>query len=93
MPWIESSDKLFQQTFDITNPYDEPIAFKIKTTSPKHYCVRPNVGLIGPRGKQEIEVVLQPRKDKFLIMATPSEGKSATEVTSSEYVSTLLFAS
>lgn len=63
------------------------MAFKIKTTSPKHYVVRPNVGLIGPMGEQEVEVLLQPRKDKFLVMTATSNGKSATEVTSSEYVS------
>jgi hypothetical protein len=81
----ESSDKLFQQVFKIINPHDEPLAFKIKTTSPKHYCVRPNVGLIGPRSEQEVEVLLQPRKDKFLIMVAQSDGRSASEASASEY--------
>jgi hypothetical protein len=30
------------------NPNDSPILFKIKTTTPKRYCVRPNVGHIEP---------------------------------------------
>lgn len=34
--------------------------FKVKTTAPKHYCVRPNSGVIKPRSSTEISVHLQP---------------------------------
>lgn len=30
----------------LTNPTDRHMAFKIKTTAPKQYCVRPNSGFI-----------------------------------------------
>jgi len=32
----------------LTNPSGKRIAFKVKTTAPKRYCVRPNSGLIEP---------------------------------------------
>ncbi|KAF9125622.1 phosphatidylinositol-binding protein scs2, partial [Mortierella sp. GBA39] len=38
----------------IRNPTQLPIAFKVKTTAPKQYCVRPNSGRIEPG--QELEV-------------------------------------
>jgi hypothetical protein len=56
-----------------------PIAFKVKTTAPKQYCVRPNAGRIPPGESCEIQVLLQAfkeepptdfkPKDKFLIQA------------------------
>jgi hypothetical protein len=42
------------QTLRIKNPNHVPVAFKVKTTAPKQYCVRPNSGRIEP-GK-EVEV-------------------------------------
>ena len=32
----------------ISNTGKDPLVFKIKTTAPKTYCVRPNAGLILP---------------------------------------------
>lgn len=71
---VSASEKLH-----ITNKDTGPIVFKIKTTSPKQYCVRPNSGRIEPGEKLEIQILLQPfkeeppadfkSKDKFLIQA------------------------
>lgn len=38
----------------LKNPIDKTIAFKIKTTAPKRYCVRPNCGELDPKEKAEI---------------------------------------
>ncbi|XP_057484850.1 vesicle-associated protein 2-2-like isoform X2 [Actinidia eriantha] len=55
------------------------VAFKVKTTSPKKYCVRPNIGIIKPRSKGDFTVTMQAQrsvpselrcKDKFLIQST-----------------------
>ncbi|KAJ2556475.1 phosphatidylinositol-binding protein scs2, partial [Coemansia sp. RSA 1933] len=56
-----------------------PVAFKIKTTAPKLYCVRPNAGRIEPGDGIDVQVVLQPMaedppagkgcRDKFLIQS------------------------
>jgi hypothetical protein len=32
----------------LTNPSEKRVCFKIKTTAPKRYCVRPNAGLLEP---------------------------------------------
>ena len=32
----------------LTNPSEKKVCFKVKTTAPKRYCVRPNCGLIDP---------------------------------------------
>ena len=55
------------------------VAFKVKTTSPKQYCVRPNAGIIQPNQAADIQVILQPlredpppdykTKDKFLVQS------------------------
>ncbi|KAI9203954.1 PapD-like protein [Polychytrium aggregatum] len=72
--------QLSRQTLIVTNEAsDSPIAFKVKTTAPKKYCVRPNSGRIEPRGSMEIQILLQAAlsdpslelksKDKFLVQA------------------------
>lgn len=39
---------LVKRTLSVTNNNAHPIAFKVKTTAPKQYCVRPNSGRIEP---------------------------------------------
>ncbi|KAI7886326.1 PapD-like protein [Lichtheimia hyalospora FSU 10163] len=61
----------------VTNNNDDPVMFKVKTTAPKQYCVRPNAGRIEPKSQVEVQVILQPFKeeppidykckDKFLV--------------------------
>jgi hypothetical protein len=41
----------------MTNNRDVPVAYKVKTTAPEHYRVKPTVGLI--EVGQEIEVSVQ----------------------------------
>ncbi|KAI0322349.1 PapD-like protein [Amylostereum chailletii] len=64
----------------ITNNNAQPVAFKVKTTAPKLYCVRPNSGRVEPGETVEVQVILQAMKDepplntkckdKFLIQTT-----------------------
>ncbi|XP_053692691.1 vesicle-associated membrane protein/synaptobrevin-binding protein [Sabethes cyaneus] len=61
----------------LTNPTDHNILFKIKTTAPKKYCVRPNCGLLEPKNTVEITIILQPfifdatekNKHKFMVQS------------------------
>ncbi|EZF28939.1 hypothetical protein H101_07374 [Trichophyton interdigitale H6] len=39
----------------LRNPNSDPVAFKVKTTAPKHYCVRPNSGRIEPGKQVEVQ--------------------------------------
>lgn len=67
------------QTLKISNPNASPVAFKVKTTAPKQYCVRPNSGRIEPGKEVEVTVLLQAMKqeppldakcrDKFLVQS------------------------
>lgn len=67
------------QILKIKNANQTPIAFKVKTTAPKQYCVRPNSGRIEPGKEVEVTVILQPFKqepgpevkckDKFLVQS------------------------
>lgn len=61
------------------NNSDQDVAFKVKTTSPKKYCVRPNIGVLKPKSICEFSVTMQAQraappdmicKDKFLIQST-----------------------
>lgn len=46
----------------LTNPTDKNVCFKVKTTAPKRYCVRPNSGFVEPHGV--VEVAGKPRISK-----------------------------
>ncbi|PGH22949.1 hypothetical protein AJ80_02998 [Polytolypa hystricis UAMH7299] len=67
------------QTLHLRNPHNDPVAFKVKTTAPRRYCVRPNSGRIEPGKHVEVQVLLQAMKedpppdtkcrDKFLVQS------------------------
>ncbi|CAN6582045.1 unnamed protein product [Malus baccata var. baccata] len=72
----------------LTNLTDRYVAFKVKTTSPKKYCVVPNVGVVLPKSTSEFSVTMQaPRtgmvdmecKDKFLIQSTIVSSRTTDE--------------
>ncbi|KAI4327181.1 hypothetical protein L6164_019673 [Bauhinia variegata] len=74
--------ELEKQTFcdlKVLNNSEHHVAFKVKTTSPKKYFVRPNTGVIQPWDSCIIRVTLQAQreypsdmqcKDKFLLQST-----------------------
>ncbi|KAI1778301.1 VAMP-associated protein [Hypoxylon cercidicola] len=69
----------------IKNHSTQPVAFKVKTTAPKQYCVRPNSGRVEPGKEVEVSVILQAMKqepppdtkcrDKFLVQSVPISGE------------------
>ncbi|XP_013162223.1 PREDICTED: vesicle-associated membrane protein-associated protein B isoform X3 [Papilio xuthus] len=72
---------LFEQGFTthmrLTNPSSDTVLFKIKTTAPKKYCVRPNSGVLEPNSKVDIAITPQPvyldpnekHKHKFMVQS------------------------
>lgn len=65
-------------SMQLTNKTDQYIAFKVKTTNPKKYCVRPNTGIVLPASACNVTVTMQAQKetplemqckDKFLIQS------------------------
>jgi len=61
----------------LKNPSDKKVCFKIKTTAPKKYCVKPNSGVVDPNTEVAIAVSLQPfdydpaekNKHKFMVQS------------------------
>jgi hypothetical protein len=41
-------------SLSIKNPTEKRIAFKIKTTAPKRYCVKPNSGVLDPSQSMKV---------------------------------------
>ncbi|SCP05883.1 vesicle-associated membrane protein, putative [Plasmodium ovale] len=52
------------QVVKLENISDRKVAFKIKTTAPNNYLVRPSFGLINVRETIDIQIILQPLSDK-----------------------------
>ena len=56
---------------------EKKVCFKIKTTAPKRYCVKPNSGVVDPNTEVQIAVSLQPfeydptekNKHKFMVQS------------------------
>ena len=75
----------------LKNSTGDRIAFKVKTTSPKKYCVRPSSGIIEPHGLKEVQVIMQAQReppasysdcrDKFLVQCV-KVGGTVKDVTS-----------
>ncbi|KAH6822983.1 Plant VAMP membrane family protein [Perilla frutescens var. hirtella] len=62
----------------LANKTDQYVAFKVKTTNPKRYCVRPNAGVVLPYSVCNVTVNMQAQKeappdmqcrDKFLVQS------------------------
>uniref|UniRef100_V9KQX8 Vesicle-associated membrane protein-associated protein B n=1 Tax=Callorhinchus milii TaxID=7868 RepID=V9KQX8_CALMI len=61
----------------LKNPTDKRVCFKVKTTAPRRYCVRPNSGIIDPGSTVTVSVMLQPfdydpnekSKHKFMVQS------------------------
>ncbi|KAF7150177.1 hypothetical protein RHSIM_Rhsim02G0014000 [Rhododendron simsii] len=50
------SKKQCSCAIQLINTSDHYVAFKVKTTSPKKYCVRPNTGVVKPKSKCDFTV-------------------------------------
>jgi len=61
----------------LANPTDKRVCFKVKTTAPRRYCVRPNSGLVEAHQAVSVAVMLQPfdydphekNKHKFMVQS------------------------
>ncbi|EEF50326.1 vesicle-associated protein 1-2 [Ricinus communis] len=77
-------------SLQLLNKSDNYVAFKVKTTNPKKYCVRPNTGVVLPRSTCDVIVTMQAQKeapldmqckDKFLLQSViASPGATAKDI-------------
>ncbi|XWS35660.1 hypothetical protein CRYUN_Cryun20dG0015700 [Craigia yunnanensis] len=74
----------------LVNKTEKYIAFKVKTTNPKKYCVRPNSGIVLPGSTCNVTVTMQAQKaappeqcrDKFLIQSVVApDGATYKDIT------------
>ncbi|XP_027931250.1 vesicle-associated protein 2-2-like isoform X2 [Vigna unguiculata] len=80
----------------LANHASHHVAFKVKTTSPKKYCVRPTVGIVQPHGTCDFTVTMQAQrtappdfncKDKFLVQsAVVPAGTTEDDISSDLFV-------
>ncbi|KAK4788186.1 hypothetical protein SAY86_019505 [Trapa natans] len=78
-------------SLQLSNKTDSYVAFKVKTTNPNKYCVRPNTGVVLPRSTCDVIVTMQAQKeappdmqckDKFLLQSVKtSDGATAKDIT------------
>eukprot|EP00798_Chlamydomonas_sp_ICE-L_P014746 gene14746-20794_t len=74
-------NKQLLATISIKNPLDQRLAFKVKTTAPKTYVVRPSTGFVAPNSTAMVHVLMASQKDfpidgqhcsdKFMVQTTP----------------------
>ncbi|KDP28797.1 hypothetical protein JCGZ_14568 [Jatropha curcas] len=77
-------------SLQLLNKSDNFVAFKVKTTNPKKYCVRPNTGVVSPRSTCDVIVTMQAQKemppdmqckDKFLLQSVvASPGATSKDI-------------
>ncbi|XP_043716355.1 vesicle-associated protein 1-3-like isoform X1 [Telopea speciosissima] len=78
-------------SMQLANKTDQYVAFKVKTTNPKKYCVRPNTGIVLPGSTCDVTVTMQAQKeappdreskDKFLLQSVAApHGTAAKDIT------------
>ncbi|KAM5572874.1 vesicle-associated protein 1-2 [Rosa sericea] len=78
-------------SLQLSNKTDSYVAFKVKTTNPKKYCVRPNTGIVLPRSSCDVIVTMQAQKeapsdmqckDKFLLQSVKTnDGATPKDIT------------
>eukprot|EP00195_Chlamydomonas_chlamydogama_P000528 CAMPEP_0202919824 /NCGR_PEP_ID=MMETSP1392-20130828/76531_1 /ASSEMBLY_ACC=CAM_ASM_000868 /TAXON_ID=225041 /ORGANISM="Chlamydomonas chlamydogama, Strain SAG 11-48b" /LENGTH=353 /DNA_ID=CAMNT_0049613283 /DNA_START=723 /DNA_END=1786 /DNA_ORIENTATION=+ len=73
-------NKQLLANISINNSLDKRVAFKVKTTAPKKYVVRPSSGIVDGKNTVNIQVIMQAQKDyptdfanckdKFMVQTT-----------------------
>jgi len=74
----------------VHNPTSSDQAFKVKTTAPKKYCVKPNTGIVPAGATTVVTVIMQAQRevpadlencrDKFLVQNTVAEKGEGDDV-------------
>lgn len=91
-------NKTLTEALTLKNDSDAKVAYKVKTTAPKRYCVRPNAGVLGPKETINVEVLLQPLKelpeglvckDKFQVLSIPLKPDENKDVDIKKYWDTV----
>ncbi|XP_074359007.1 vesicle-associated protein 1-2-like [Apium graveolens] len=80
--------KQISSSLTLLNKTDNHVAFKVKTTNPKKYCVRPNTGVVQPGSTCDVTVTMQAQKeappdmqckDKFLLQSVVTSSEATAK--------------
>jgi len=78
-------NRVITNILKLKNTSANPIGYKVKTTAPKRYCVRPNTGLIPPGDTIEVQVLLNYIKDKPQSLKCKDKFQVQTLILPSDY--------
>jgi hypothetical protein len=75
-------------TMTLTHPgkSKEPLAFKVKTTQPRRYLVRPNQGVIHPGSAETIALILVEKDKQSLLQSYDRLGQSALDQSKDKFL-------
>ncbi|CAG9310138.1 unnamed protein product [Blepharisma stoltei] len=72
-------------SLNLKNVHTAPVAFKVRTTAPKSYLVRPSQGILYPGEAKELSIIMQPLSEhpgdvahRFLVQAIPTQLNPST---------------
>ena len=64
-------NKTLEKSLFLKNNSEYAVAFKVKTTAPKRYCVRPNSSVIKAHESMEVRIVMQARDISSFVLRIP----------------------
>ncbi|KAM3567254.1 hypothetical protein VYU27_010597, partial [Nannochloropsis oceanica] len=70
-----ASNETARTIIHVQNISSQPVAFKVKTTQPKRYLVKPNQGILEAGGSDRIQIQIVP-KDRALLATKPGQAAS-----------------
>jgi len=78
---LSASEDTAKCTMTLRHPgsTDEHLAFKVKTTQPRRYLVRPNQGLIAPGSTEKVAIMLVEKDKNSLLQSYERLGQSALD--------------
>eukprot|EP00747_Dinoflagellata_sp_TGD_P167161 gnl/TRDRNA2_/TRDRNA2_191111_c0_seq1.p1 gnl/TRDRNA2_/TRDRNA2_191111_c0~~gnl/TRDRNA2_/TRDRNA2_191111_c0_seq1.p1 ORF type:complete len:209 (-),score=60.63 gnl/TRDRNA2_/TRDRNA2_191111_c0_seq1:105-731(-) len=87
---FSKKDFTVSRLLKLSNSHSGHVAFKVKTTAPKSYLVRPSNGTLRPGEVAEVQIILQTGggspSDRFLVQAVPvAEGVEVKREQWAEY--------
>lgn len=78
---LSANEETAKCTMTLRHPgsTDEHLAFKVKTTQPRRYLVRPNQGLIAPGSTEKVAIMLVEKDKNSLLQSYERLGQSALD--------------
>jgi hypothetical protein len=91
---VESLEKPTLLTLKLQNKANDQVGFKVKTTRPRRYCVKPNAAVLAPGEVIDLQVQLQPLKrlvnDACAALARQAQSHSRADASAAAGVDDLL---